>query len=384
MSNRGARRTAVVTAAVGLVAAAVDTDHVRAAATPDRHAKYVSSALSSVSVAPRSTQAWALGNLDTRSGSRSFYVVHGSGGKWRRVAMRGTGGSYLYDIAAGSPKAIWVVGGTAFGDASTPFVEHSTGGAFTPEDVSGLAGSDLAVVAASSATNVWAAGRTLTFAGSTPFVARRSGGTWQQEPDDVQNGDGLISISTSAPDNTWILGTKTRRADVAVWDGHQLAGMPLPLPKRGVAQDIATTGPDDTWMVGWVERKPGRHLGSLIEHWNGHRWKRFAAPSPSYNSQLTSVSAAGKNVYATGVGTPSSPVSNSETPYLLRFRHGKWARVHTPTRSKRSNLVALSVSSKAGAAVGYYSGMTANHEPTELSFAVTLSGKTWRAAAVPG
>lgn len=379
MTIRGVRRTTVLTIAIGISAAAADGI---GRAAPQGHPSYISSALASVSVAPHSTAAWAVESKDTRAGSRAYFMFHRAGGTWHRVALRKLGAAQLRDIAAGSPKAIWAVGATSYGDASSPMIEHSTGGAFTPDNVTDIAGGDLIAVAASSPSNAWAIGRIPSFAGGTPLLAHRVGAKWEAVPDPQQKGFALNAVATSGPGNVWVLGAKEHGDNVAVWDGSALSVSRLPLPKGGVVQDLLTTGANDTWAVGWQGGK-GQRLNSFTEHWNGHGWTRYRAPSPMYYSQLTGVAGAGKKVYAVGTGGPKYNPNGDETPYLVRFVHGKWKAVTTPHRSHRSAYLSISMSSKLGLAVGTYAAKTSKGEPTELSYAALLKGTKWKAVPAP-
>lgn len=381
----GSRRRGLVAVALGVGGACLAFGAVPLSATTHSvgaaaKSKWVAASLTSVSVAPHSASAWAVGDHSTIRGNQRRYVVRRKGKHWVRVKANGGSDAQLLAIAAASPKSVWAVGHTGFSETNEPLIEHSTGGRFTPVNVNLGAGA-LDAASASSPSNVWAVGLPPPFTTNLPIVVHWNGKKWQSVDDHAQRGYGTNAVSTSSRYNTWILGTKSRRNIVGVWNGHTITSRPpIPVPPHTALVSIATTGPKDTWVVGWTRH--GAHpLKTFTTHWNGLTWKRFKAPSPSYNSQGTSVSAAGKRVYLAGVGLTRSQAH--QTPYFARFIHGKWKLVHAPTRGKSSNLAAISVSSKSGAAVGFYATTTAKRQPTELPFTASLHGTTWKPGTAP-
>src|SRR6266568_3006622 len=115
-------------------------------------------------------------------------------------------------------------------------------------------------------------------------------------------------IAADAPDDVWAVGGTDQsgppyRSLVEHWDGTSWS-IVSPASFPGVLYGVVARGPNDVWAVG-TENYPGR---GLIEHWDGTTWTatylRFAALlSGNSNDQnwLTSVSAvAADDVWAVG------------------------------------------------------------------------------------
>jgi hypothetical protein len=376
-------RRGLAVLAVGVVTAAglgpgladADAGHSHVSAK----SKWIASTIDAVSVAPRSAAAWAVGEHQTKIGVQQSYVVRRTGSHWSRVKAKTGRYQRLIAIAAGSSKAVWAVGQQGLSDSPEPLIEHSSGGGFVPVKFAAGSGTFIAV-AASSRSNAWAVGLPPPFTTGEPIVARWNGNKWQLVDDGVQHGYGMAAVSTSGARNVWILGSKPHTDSAGVWNGHTMRSIPIPVSGRAALASIATTGPKNTWVVGWAPGH-GQRLRTLTEHWNGSSWKRVPAPSPSYFSQATSVAAAGKRVYLAGVGL--NQFQTTQTPYLERFVHGSWRLVATPHRTKTSNLAALSLSTKSGEAVGFYSAKTKGGDPTELPYTATLHGSTWKSGTAP-
>jgi hypothetical protein len=342
----------------------------------------VAATLTSVSVAPHSTSAWAVGEHSTLQGSQAMYVVHRHGAHWKRVRISGGSDAQLFAIAAASPKSVWAVGHTGASETSQPLIERSTGGKFRKVRPGVDFGSGaFQAAAASSPSNVWAVGLPPPFTTSLPIVAHWNGHKWSVVDDSAQKGYNPVSVSTTGSKNVWILGTKRSHNTASIWDGHTMTTIPVPVPPHTALSAITTTGANTTWVVGWTQRHPSSPLKTFTTHWNGKKWKRVRAPSPSHDSQGTSISGAGKRVYLAGVGLSNS-FDPKQTPYFARLVHGTWKLVHAPTRGKSSNLSAISISSKSGAAVGSYASRI-KQGPTQWPWAASLHGKTWHGRTAP-
>ncbi len=329
---------------VGLLCVAVFATMSAVNASPVQHnpSPLGDLALNSVSVAPASTSAWAVGNSisDGVSGS----ILHLKAGRWKPVAYTSaTGQVHLNGVAAASAHAVWAVGDVQGATSTSALVLHSTGGAFGPASLPGTAvGTTLVDVAASSATNAWAVGND-TANGLVPVAYRLVRGKWTTAalphlPAEYQ----LESVTTSGPTNTWILapGPANGQAALLHWNGKKWSKSTLTaMPKTGDAIAIATAGSGSTWVVGFTQTSPTKSFSS---HWNGKRWSAVAVPSAA--TELLDVATGGTTAVAAGNGK-SGPVA-------VRFSKGKWRAERTDSRGHDAQLHGVGVSSKLAVAVG--------------------------------
>jgi hypothetical protein len=335
--------------------------------------KVVATELTSVSVAPHSTTAYVLGTKTlTVQGDQKDFVLRSKGHGWKSLAVHTPPLSAVYSVAAGGRSSAWAVGGYGSTDSPLPLVLHSTGGDFRKVKGPAVGSGDLVDVSASSPSNVWVVGTPPPFSGARdPLVGHWNGHRWKAIPDPDQRGDNLFSVTTTGARNTWMLGNKTHSSNVGFWDGTSLTVSDLPLPPHGAPQSIATGGPHNTWVVGWFSKHRNSSLLTMTLHWNGKRWKRFAAPSPSADSQAVSVTMAGKQVYLCGQATPKFGEANR--PYIARFVHGHWVSVKTDRPKPYSPIYDISVSSKRGVAVGSHDG-TYKGQRTQRAFLEVKKG----------
>jgi hypothetical protein len=150
----------------------------------------------------------------------------------------------------------------------------------------------------------------------------------------------------------------------AAWtqaDTSALGGMPSHL--TGVSGSAA----DDVWAVGYTDEAGGvQH--SVLLHWDGQSWKRFAGPEPHGNTALFAVSTAGPDeAWAVGY---SRLGADPPQPYVLRWSTGSWRPVPTALGSAGGQLRAV-VSLPTGVWAAGYQG-TGKDDELMLSFDGTV------------
>lgn len=113
--------------------------------------------------------------------------------------------------------------------------------------------------------------------------------------------DVFRGVAATSPANAWIVGyssaSDTRRAHtlIAHWNGRIWQRVPSPNAAgrrtSSFLEAVAATSRNDAWAVGWVLTGPGS--ATLIEHWNGTRWRRVPSPNVAKLDQnsLNSVTA---------------------------------------------------------------------------------------------
>jgi hypothetical protein len=116
----------------------------------------------------------------------------------------------------------------------------------------------------------------------------------------------LQSVSGDGPGDAWAVGWRqhdqVRRTFIQHWDG--VSWSTVPSPDRSPQGDNVLTGvaaisPTDAWAVGFYGSPSGYR--TLVEHWDGLRWRHVPSPSGHYYSVLEDVSAVGPDdVWAVG------------------------------------------------------------------------------------
>lgn len=383
------RRVALVSVASGLVVAAVALGSAPVGAAPHRaatpsKAKILDAALRQVSVAPKSSDAWAIGTQNTKT-TFSPYVVRRVGGHWSKVAVKFPGTSpQLEGVAAGSAHSVWLVGESLTKTGEHAFIMHSTGGSFKPVKVKALGpGSNLNGIAASSASNAWVIG-TATTGG---LVLHWNGHKWKTAK--LPKGKGTIEpsqVSTSGPSNVWFLSESSGIVTVH-WNGHKFSVIPVAIPKLGNVTYLATGSPKNTWLAGFVSVTKGvsTREETLTEHFNGHKWVRVSSPSPIYNSSIGSIAAEGSQAYIVGTYSPNVFTNGIVGhAFALKLVKGHWRSEHVAQKGKYTSLSSVDLSSISAQAVGTWSAAaqcTAKFK--EVPLAENLSGGSWHIGSVP-
>jgi hypothetical protein len=132
--------------------------------------------------------------------------------------------------------------------------------------------------------------------------------TWHGVPSPLLRGVELRAVAAAAPDDAWAVGgpsnfgRSTRTAPVIEhWDGTRWRVVPSPAIAGARLDSVVAAGRNDAWAVG-ARRVPGtdRSLGSVLEHWDGTRWRRVTVPVPG----LAAIAAASStDVWAAGNGS---------------------------------------------------------------------------------
>jgi hypothetical protein len=148
----------------------------------------------------------------------------------------------------------------------------------------------------------------------------------------------INSVSVVSPDDAWLVGDYSAPAGgivTAHWDGASMTTLDASV--AGAVMDagflaVSARASDDVWATGWVQildssqpdpNKPGgviqvTHDEALVEHWDGHGWRRVTVPG-GREMQLQSVVAfSPTDVWAGGL-------TGEDQPALLHFDGRVWS-----------------------------------------------------------
>lgn len=254
----------------------------------------------------------------------------------------------------------------------------------------------LSAVRATSACNAWAVGSYLGHGRTRTLIANWNGKDWklQASPNPGGSGsdDSLAGLSAIGPRDAWAVGDYGRGGDrtlIEHWNGHEwkVQPSPTPGPSSGLAYlyGASAASSTDVWAVG--SYFTGTHTRTLIEHWNGHKWKVQPSPNPGNGDELESVAV----VSSTDAWAAGDYLTNSGQFTLIEHWNGKsWKVQPTPNLSSfdSNQLFGVTAASEKDAwAVGYYStGSRGNYDyDAGQSAALILhwNGHEWKAQPSP-
>ncbi|MEY9872031.1 hypothetical protein ABH931_001505 [Streptacidiphilus sp. MAP12-33] len=295
-----------------------------------------------------------------------------TGGGWRAVPTAKDVPVRMNAVAAVSDRDGWLVGDQATGAKGAPtggvYTEHWNGRSWSVQQLAVPArtqGAGLLSVSAVNRSDAWAAGWVQI---SDPATAGQRAGSHDEGLLAHWNGTAWQRVALPRVGAAWLLNSVTAVSGKDVWAvGVTVQGdrsVPVALHYDGhswtVQRDAAFAGftggadgadgallgvaahhGDDVWAVGSFRAPGARHNTALIEHWNGHRWSRVAAPADA--GPLTGVAAAPGGVVA--VGDSGDAAGDG---YALRVSNGLAASLRLPANTATTQYSPW--------AVGYYQG----------------------------
>lgn len=371
MTSLLARRLLVAPLSVAVIAAtsvaAVDLSGSAVAAIPA--ASSLSTSLTQVSAAPKSSDVWALGRFDNlKSGANGFIVSHRHNGHWANSNVSLPKNSVISGIAALSAKTAWVTG---YYESKTftqsPLVDRTVGKKLVKVKAPFKSGS-LSVISASGPKNVWVLGSKLVGGLSSEVVLHWGGKKWVSTK--LPKNFSANTLSTSSATNTWALGTGAKGTAVARWGGKKWVMTSYHAPALTYPSAIATASKNSTFVVGEVLVGTKEIGHNYTARWNGKKWKNLKTPSKP-SATLNAVTAVGGTAWAIGVN------ATSQVPQILHFASGSWHVQKAPSPGFSSGLTSVSASSPSRAtAVGSYTISKVPCGPTR-TFAADYNGHSW-------
>jgi hypothetical protein len=262
---------------------------------------------------------WAVGGTNWFSPSQTL-ADRWNGRSWTRVSTPNPpGGGYFNAVATTSVSNAWAVGlagpGPGIVASTTPLIEHWNGKRWSLQSFKPIPGGGLfAGVAATSADNAWTVGQTGS-ADQQTLIEHWNGKAWTRVPSPNVTGAAgstLKSVTAISSDNAWAVGSATMpgsaKALVMHWDGRQWTIVPGNTPDGDAALlGVLATWTHNIWAVGIIHPSAcsngGPKCQTLIEHWNGKRWKVLPSPNPpsGYLNLLWAASATSRgNIWAVG------------------------------------------------------------------------------------
>jgi hypothetical protein len=197
----------------------------------------------------------------------------------------------------------------------------------------------LEAAVAVSGHDVWAVG------GSPdrgPIAAHWDGTEWTLVPTNVAGEARFMAVTAIASDDVWAAGFHAFdpiRSLIEHWDGvrWRFVSSPIEDVSDQALLGLYAASSRDVWAVGHRGGRP------FTEHWNGRTWRVVPIPSPPIGGVLTSVSgASGGDIWAVGFRGP--PNTSPPAGTLIEHWNGSaWSIVAAPGKSSPYALNSVAV-----------------------------------------
>jgi len=164
------------------------------------------------------------------------------------------------------------------------------------------------------------------------------------------------------------------------WRGGVWRRLPSPTSASGGSLSaVAVTSADRAWAVGQTGSLATLKPSTLIERWNGTRWRIVPSPTPAHGGALYGVAAASARS-AWAVGQTRGSFSTRPRTLILRWNGAAWRRVPSPNAATPgSYLAAVAAASPSSAwAVG-----CACNGPALKPLIERWNGTRWRIVPSP-
>jgi hypothetical protein len=247
-------------------------------------------------------------------------IARWNGRRWKSVdvPLPDAGAGILEGVSAVSRTDVWAVGETCPSCAQDHTLAYHWNGhkwwlAMTPDPTDFAA---LRAVSAASARNVWAVGDSFNGSATQSLTMHWNGRKWKTvaspDPAGASNQTILFGVSIRTGKDAWSVGKYYEgNATVSLalhWDGTAWTQVKTKNPSTTNDSLAAVTAVSkrDVWAVGeTVSSAPAGQ--TLVEHWNGTRWKLVASPDPGGPDQLNALNGVAalsrSKIWAVGTGT---------------------------------------------------------------------------------
>jgi hypothetical protein len=194
----------------------------------------------------------------------------------------------------------------------------------------------------------------------------------------------LVGVAALSPCNVWAVGSYSGSSAtlnlIEHWDGANwtMVASPSPGTRINFLSAVRAVSPADIWAVGFYVDQFGADR-TLTLHWNGRKWAKVASPSPSKRASLTAVAATSADD-AWAVGSFLS--GSTDKSLILHWNGRKWARVASPSAGPGTDdtLAGVAVTASSNAwAVGSSFDSASRIAKVQL---LHWNGRSWK--VVPG
>ena len=242
-------------------------------------------------------------------------------------------------------------------------------------------------VTAIAANDVWAVGDGIDSQdpdNTDPVFEHWDGNQWTLVPGDrtLEDQEILSGSDAVGTNDVWAVGSvgqplvNARQIEIEHWDGLKWSFVPADqVSGNNVLDGVAVVSSNDVWAVGSTDTNGGDRDHSLIEHWDGTRWRAVPIPDPAGVDFLHKVAVVSANdVWAIGTYAPNL----QSLPLAMHWNGRRWSQIAVPAHPTLSTVLTdvVALASNDVWAVGQV------FEPTIPSksqvFTVHWDGRAWQ------
>jgi hypothetical protein len=298
-------------------------------------------------VSPR--DAWAVGDYFTGregGGRRGAFIERWNGQRWRLVSARIPRGAILWSLSASGARDVWAVGQA---DDGGQLIEHWDGARWRVVAAPYPPAPIPFAVAARTPRDVWVVGVRNRGGGGKTLIEHWDGARWMVVPNPSPHAPPgrrpyaiLRTVTAISPNDVWAAGysggvrSPVTRTLIEHWDGRRWKIVPSPNVRspQGIVNDIlfsiSGSRRDDVWAVGSWGSVPGGYGGKgdhpLALHWDGRSWSRIATPAVAERSLLFGVVTRGERAWAVG----DRGLQPHQQTLIERWDGARWSVVPSP------------------------------------------------------
>jgi len=214
---------------------------------------------------------------------------------------------------------------------------------------------NLYAVAANSSTDAWAVGYEVEQGVKRTLTEHWYGASWNwiASPNRGSLDNVLLAVAGLSLNRAVAVGYSTdagggRRTLIEFWDGTRWRIVPSPtFGQSSTLNAVTAVSDDDVWAVGTVSAATGSR--TLTLHWNGRRWSAVQSPSPGTQDTLVAADAiTTDDVWAAGSD------AGTLTTLGLHWDGAAWDQAATPSPAAENYLTGVAATSTRDVwAVGY-------------------------------
>ncbi len=209
-------------------------------------------------------------------------------------------------------------------------------------------------------------------------LAQAGDWTTVPSPNAGKQANSLFGVAAVADNDVWAVGwafnapLAAYRTLIEHWDGvrWKIVRSPDANTNWNFLNDVAIASANDIWAVG--QTFTGSTYNSLIEHWTGRQWQIVPSPNvPGVSNILQAITVISpQDIWVAGY----TQTSNIFAPLTLHWNGTVWSIVAAPGQGRLNGIAAVSANDIWAAGVS---------EPSERSLTMHWNGTAWSVVASP-
>jgi hypothetical protein len=282
---------------------------------------------------------WAVGYYSNGTNNQGM-TQHWDGTSWSVVPDASPSNAVIMGVAAIATNDVWAVGGTG----EQGFTEHWDGSTWTAVANPAQATTILDAVAAVSSTDVWAVGDTISSTSQNTLIEHWDGTQWSivNSPSVPSASNYLNAVTAISATNVWAVGTAysgalNSQTLIEHWNGHKwkiITSPDVPGDAYNGLTGVAGASSHNIWAVGNGENEFFQ-AQSFIEHWNGTSWSIVTGATTPTADLFSIAVVSGKNAWA--VGSTSDPNYGNGITMIEHWNGSTWNIVNSPSPGSFDN-----------------------------------------------